>query len=158
MEVTLTPEEMLQASVTGARRRILALEQGRKDRYGWGNMDYWGIDIEGCLAELAAAKAMGLYWGGISDSARDEGDINGIEVRSTKYKKGSLILHPDDPDERVFILVVGAAPEYNVAGWIRAKHGKKDKWWQERQKGRPCYFVPQDALKDVSTTPRKKAV
>ena len=150
MIVELTSEEMLTAAITGARRRISSLVRGRKDKTGWTKgVDYWGSDVEACGAEMAVAKMFDAYWHGVhADTAMFyEGDVRGWEVRWTKYKNGSLIVSPDDPDERCYILVTGMMPRYDVKGWIAGANAMKKKWLRTPDPDRPPkYWVEQKFL------------
>jgi hypothetical protein len=129
---------------------------GRKHRYNLGSNQAQdeAIHVTGAASEIAVAKALNRYWSNpfsdapeLSKTAADVGER--IQVRGTKYQNGSLLLHPQDVDDHWFVLVVGELPNLNVVGGILGKDGKQQRWWQERVKGRPCYFVPQHAL--VST-------
>lgn len=149
MEVSLTPEEYRWAAACGAMRRIRALEVGRNHKHGCklNGIAAVTMDIEGCMAELAAAKSIGVEWPGEHDVPDYPGDlIEGIHVRATKHKTGRLILHESDPDREIFILVCGEYGTYNVAGYTFSDEGKKQQFWDDPVKGRPAYFVPQNKL------------
>lgn len=130
-------------------RRIRRLAGRRTvDRYGWdAERDAWGSDIEGVAAEVAFAKGMGLYWAPSSKPDYD-GDVLRWHVRSTNRTNGGLIIHPQDPDEARFALVVGEIPTFRVVGWMLARDAKD----QERFSGAgrlrgPEFLVPQTALR-----------
>jgi len=55
--VKLTPMEMYQAGIVGLARRIDSMQR----RLNGCPLNGWQIDIEGALAEMAFAKAMGVY-------------------------------------------------------------------------------------------------
>ena len=60
MKIKLDPSEMMFAVMGGAMRRIQALQRGRVDKYG--TVQYpWQADIEGAMAEMAVAKAFGIF-------------------------------------------------------------------------------------------------
>jgi hypothetical protein len=75
------------------------------------------------------------------------GDVlPGIQVRSTKYKSGSLLVHKTDADDDRFVLVTGSQGAYDIRGWITGSDGKREEFWKV-YKTRGAYWVPQDALK-----------
>jgi len=146
MKVTLSWFEVFQGVQSGGMRRIEAMKHTRQPIYGEPNLDLWGLDIEAALAEIAVAKAYDLYWEGVARAPSQlRGDVSNLQVRSTYREDGCLILHEDDPDDALFVLVTGRAPTYTIRGWMKAAEGKSPKWWREGD-GRPAFFVPQTAL------------
>jgi len=152
MRIDLTMPEVMQAAFVGIMRRVNALKSGWTDRYG-SPQNAWNIDIEGCCAELVVAKALDVFWQGYSRSPRKlPGDVGQWQVRSTWRENGRLIVHDEDNDATVFVLVVGTAPSYRIAGWIRAIDAKKKEFWDSGD-GRNAYFVPQSSLNPWSQRP-----
>lgn len=151
MRIALTTEEMIEYGSAGIARCANAMEKQRKGAHGF-NRDYerWQIDVEGLLAEAAAAKALNLPYSptvGRLDTA--EGDIGkGLQVRSTKYNTGSLLVHDRDPEQDTFILVTGVYGVYDIRGWIKAIHAKQPELWKT-YKGRGAYWVPQSMLQPM---------
>ena len=150
--ITLKRHELFMGAQAGMLRRLSALRRQRQERRGTPPQDLWGIDIEASLAELAVAKAFGLYWERFADTPSElEGDVGRLQVRSTWRDNGRLILHREDKDDAAFVLVTGRAPTYTIRGWIAGAKGKQEQWWNEGD-GRPAFFVPQDAL-SLTTPP-----
>lgn len=150
MKVKLSGYEMLLAAHAGVMRQVEAIRRGRVDNHGFRG-DGWGAHIEGCGAEMAVAKSVGIYWEAVTTNPDHlEGDVGAIEVRSSEKPDGRLILHPTDPDDSLFIFVVGKLPEYEIKGGIVAAEGKKQPYWQDPGTGRPAFFVPQEALRPLS--------
>lgn len=147
MEVTLSWFEVFQGAACGVLRQIENLRAGRRDAHGFSG-DGWGLHVDGALAEMAAAKASDRYWEAVvsGDPRRIAGDVGLVQVRSTRRVNGSLIVHPTDPDEATFVLVVGTAPSYRVVGSILGREAKDSRWWRT-DTGRPAYFVPQEVLR-----------
>lgn len=144
LDVTLTPEEMFAGATVGVRRRIRAILKRRQHRHGYEGGDNWTTDVDAALAEMAVAKALDRFW--TDDPAPDyEGDVGSAHVRATPRKDGCLILHKDDPDEAMFVLVVGRENTWGIVGWIQGRDGKQEEFWRE-DTGRPAFFVPQNAL------------
>lgn len=156
IKVVLSKYEFFLAAQIGMTRSVQNIIAGRKDRYGAEVMDGWGISIEGTCGEAAVAKHLNIFYtGNLGDLKAC--DINNseknIEVRTAAKDYHSLILHPGDPDESLFILVTGKAPVFYIRGWIRGKEGKDRKFWKDPTGTRPAYFVPQSALECISTIP-----
>jgi hypothetical protein len=144
--VTLSWGEIWHGADVGARRRLFALRDGRRQRYGNNDgLAGWDMHIAGAIAELAACKYAGLYWPG-STSPDYEGDIGpGLQVRSTWRPDGCLILHDGDNAGHTFVLVTGAPPTYRIRGAILAEEGQREKYWRSDVPN-AAYFVPQVAL------------
>lgn len=147
MRVHVPPSEMYMAAQAGFLRTIQNIYAKAKSAYGadQDGID-WKIAIEGGIGEYVVAKALNIHWTGKGVMRGD--DVGEYQVRTTPYENGCLLLHPRDEDEKVFILVTGKAPEYEVKGWIRGADGKKQEFWKDGN--RPCYFVPQSELKAMA--------
>lgn len=155
MKVTLSWLEVVRAAEVGIRRRVGAMQANRPEPYGKPAFDLWGSDIVSSAAELAAAKALCVYWPGAIQPDHAEGDLgNGLGVRYTPREDGCLIIHPRDSDLATHVLVTGAIPTFNVVGSIWGALAKKEQWWRT-DTGRPAYFVPQSALEPIPE--RRKA-
>lgn len=154
MLIEFTRDEMIRWAEKGVARCAHALTVGRKGAHGF-NRDHerWQIDVEGVLAEAAVAKALGIeYEPVVGELDTESGDLGRwsnvpVQVRSTKYQTGSLLIHDRDPDDHRFVLVTGIYGTYQIRGWIYAKEGKKKNLWKE-YKGRGAYWVPQSALRE----------
>lgn len=146
MDVVLKPYELLLAGLAGEMRQIENIKKARAAGNSYDGAADHQIHIEGCCAEMAVAKALNVYWSGKGDFRAP--DVGAVDVRQTTHEKGRLILHPSDPDDRRFYLVIGKNGEYRVAGWIMGRDGKQQKFWADPVGGRPAFFVPQDALEN----------
>lgn len=147
MIVTLSPDELRRWAYAGVDRRISALENKRRGAHGFNRDDFWQLDVEGMLAEAVAANALGVYFAPVTGRLDTTlGDVlPGVQVRSTKYKAGSLLVHESDHDTDRFILVTGAAPTYTIRGWCLGSEGKQERF-VKTYKGRSAFWVPQSAL------------
>lgn len=153
--IALTPEEFVEYGQLGLARLSSALEKRRGGAHGFQRnpQDRYRIDVEGMHAEYVAAKALGLLPFNPTVSEQDSkfGDIGpGLQVRSTRYTSGSLLIHDSDDDDHVFILVTGEYGVFNVRGWIYAREGKVKKLWKVH-KDRGAYWVTQDRLRPLDT-------
>lgn len=153
MRVELTHDELRRYAALGCERAISAMSKGRKGAHGFNRYDErWQIDVEGLLAEFAAAKGLGLLPFEPVVGALDtkHGDIGpGLQVRGTHYDTGRLLLHDKDDDDHRFILVTGHSGFYVLRGWIYARHGKHPSYWK-LYKGRGAYWVDQSRLQPMS--------
>lgn len=148
MRIELTTEELVRYGAAGVARCANAMAKRRQGAHGFDrNDERWQIDVEGVLTEAAAAKALGVPYDPVVGSLdTDKGDIApGIQVRGTKYPKGSLLVHDSDRDRDIFILVTGRYGVYDIRGWIRAEYGKLPNLWKT-YKGRGAYWVGQEFL------------
>lgn len=143
--IVLTPAEMLVAAQVGIQRQVQNLKHNVQAAYGARREHDWQLNIEGALGEMALAKYLGIYWDGKGEMR--EPDVGNVDVRTTPKPNNRLILHPKDPDDRVFYLLTGYNGQYVVRGSILGKDGKKQEYWTDPKTGRPAYFVPQEALK-----------
>ncbi len=147
MDVQLTWSEIQLGALVGATRHLLRLRDGAQNRYTNGApLNGWQIHVEGALGEMAVAKAFDLFWSGdVGQPGR--GDIgNSLEVRTTATLDGHLILHPSDPDDSIYWLVVGKNGAYTIVGWIQGIDGKQEWYWRTRGVRHPAYFVPSESL------------
>jgi len=145
-QIMLSSAEMLQGAMVGVMRQVQNLKAGRKHRHGGSADAGWQMNIEGALGEMALAKHLDVYTGGTGVIRGP--DVGECDVRTTSGANNRLILHPDDPDDRVFWLLTGANGQYQVRGNILGAEGKQQKWWKDPVGGRPAYFVPQGELND----------
>tara|TARA_Y100000004_G_C8893650_1_gene403154 strand:- start:497 stop:967 length:471 start_codon:yes stop_codon:yes gene_type:complete len=149
ISVELRWEEMWHGVHVGASRRIAVLKRGGRDRHGANPENIaWKADIEGACAELAVAKALGIEWPASVDQGSDPDLWPDIEVRRTNP---SLIVRPNDYQDRKYVWVSGWAPKYEVVGWILGADAMNEKWLTDFNKpNRPkCYCVPRRMLCDI---------
>lgn len=152
MIITLTWAEMMLAYQVAAQRRIMNMKKGLGGRYGApegeGSEE---LDIIAARGEMAVAKALNLYWSGtVGDyGAIDVGGL--VDVRTRTKDWHSLILHPGDKDDLPFVLVDASnPPNMRLVGWIYAKDGKDQKFWDDpSKKNRPAFFIPQNNLRPM---------
>lgn len=148
ISVKLNQYEMIEAGNIGMLRRILSLNK-LNDRMHSPYSNPWQIDMEGAMAEMAYAKAMGVYWpAGVGTFKAP--DVGSVQVRATERHDNSLIIRSNDKDEDVYVLVTGSAPQYNIVGWIRGADGKNPSFVKTPNGGAPAYFVPQSKLRSMN--------
>lgn len=150
--ITLTWAEVLIAAQIGIMRQVENLKVGRIDANNLAADQTWQVHVEGALGEAAVAKLLGVYNSG--KGVFRGADVGQYQVRTARREGHRLILHPGDLDADIFILAVGQPPAYRIAGWITGGEGKQSHFWTEPVKGRPAFFVPQEALYPIELLPR----
>ncbi len=159
-EIELTFDEGMSAAMVGA------VQMMRATRNGWVDSDHggksgrdlrerWAQSIHGAMAECALCKYLGRFWGAGVDGICGS-DAYGIEVRSTPWDSGKLIIcqkdietHPGHP----FVLVTGHWPRFTVRGWLLAHNAQNESWYRADERP-PSYWVPQECLKTMESLPR----
>lgn len=165
--VALTDQEVLSASLVGIRREQESRAAGRKNRFEYGSEAFnWGKHVVGAQAEIAFAKAAGLYWSPSVNTFRTVGDVGIYEVRFSGSWTGrdgverpaTLRCRLDERDDLILVLVTGKSPNFVVHGWRRARDCKRREWLQEPQAGGKAYFVPIRELGPLYTLPNEASI
>lgn len=149
--ITLTASELMQAAQVGVMRHISGLKKERTPGYGCDAGETgWQIHIEGACGEYVVSKAFGFFWNGAMEKLR-VADAGEFQVRTRSRQDYDLLLHEEDDNNAVFVLVTGVAPTYTLRGWIFGNDGKQKQWWQDKSgKNRPAFFVPQADLLPIA--------
>ena len=146
MMIKLTPCEMMLGATIGIHRHMAAINRNLQDRHGFEG-DGWGIHIEGACGEIAAARALGVYYGGSINSFRTGFDIGGYQVRTRSRRDYDLIIRDNDDLNQSYILVLGVAPNFEVVGFLPGIAVSRHPEWRKTYGGREeCWFVPQSEL------------
>jgi hypothetical protein len=146
--IRLTPAEVERVRRLAEKTSVRGWT-GRFEPRGETRLD---VDMRGFGAELAAARALGLKWSATVYSrskARSKPPDLGeaIEVKHSKWSDGPLYVYPNEPRDRIHVLVIGRIPEYRIAGWIRAGDARRPEFWHEPPEVRAAaWAVPQEAL------------
>lgn len=132
------------AGGAGFRRQFNAMLRNDRPRFGEhypGQL--WYNHIAGACAEMAVAKAFGIYWGaGVDTFDREDIEGTGFEVRFSPAGKPKI----SPRDTRIIIGVVGNSPsilKFRIIGWLRPCDGKRPEW--ESDTPPTCYFPPERA-------------
>ena len=152
--VELSNPEMWMAGQTGLARWLNARKQKRTPVNGHDIYIAAADDIVGAMAEAAVAKAFNRYWLGEwqTGNVGKDRDVDGLQVRHTRYPAGKLLIQKNDHDQSLYVLVVGMPPLFRIAGWMQAMIGKQDRFWDSKLP-RPCFAVPQDELQPMEKLP-----
>jgi hypothetical protein len=153
MIVKLTWDEIKTACNEAVVRAINAKSKHIKPAYGmsYGFFDGLKIDILGCLAEIATAKGLNMYWTGRFEIHSP--DVGGmIEVKSIDSNKKNLIVHLKSKNS-AHISVLTLLHDVRTAeilGWIKTEDGRKEQYLFEGRPGHQIYLVPQNDLNPIS--------
>lgn len=149
IDIKLTSAEIMMAAQAGIMRQVENIKNSSQPYYGASETSDWQLHIEGCLGEFALAKYLNIWWGGKGNKRGN--DVGEYDVRTRSSHSYDLILHKNDPDNRIFWLITGNNGSYKIHGWILGKDGKNEKYWSDPAKNRPAFFVPQIDLNDPET-------
>lgn len=150
IEITLSPAELACARTVAALRHYSAQLRGSRDAHGLERQTSDDAHYAGVCAEMAAAKALGLYWPASVNSYKAPDLMPDWQVRGRSRHDYELIVRRDDPDEHRYVLVTGLAPKLVVRGWLWGREAKREEWLRTHG-GRPAaYFVPTDVLRRVA--------
>lgn len=143
--------EAFNAAIAGLQRRFRAIKRGAKDSVENITRDAIATDIHGAIAEATVAKALGLYCN-LASSDRSIADVGtNIEVRSTPYPNGPLVVRPKDKEDAKYYLVAGMYPNTRIVGWLLGKDAMNKRFWVTKNKDGnelkdPYWKVPQSEL------------
>lgn len=154
IDVRLQGYEFFAAALVGVRRQIECVTRGMQNKHGLKGIG-WDENIEGACGECALAKGLGLYWSGSINTFKIGGDVSGLEVRTRSERWHDLIVRRDDPENSIYVLVTGKAPEYTLVGWIKGRDGKRAEYLAAHGNREQAWFVPQEALLPIETLPVK---
>lgn len=153
MRVHLTPSEMLMAAQTGITRNIRAIVNGSRHAYGMSGAG-WSEDIEGACAEMALAKALGIYWSNqLADRPNKKPDVGGFEVRLGSKDHYRLVIRKNDDDAARVAFLTGIRGEYRIRGWVIAGEVKRPEFWRSEAGREPQFYVPHSCLRPPETLP-----
>lgn len=115
-------------------------------------------DLVGALAEYAVADYFGVCWEGrlftqraFSRIKRSINDVQGLEVRASKWPNPHLVLHDEDlefnPNTPYILVSVPGSYCANIIGFTTPEQGCKEQYW-DNKKGhyKAAYFVPSTDL------------
>jgi hypothetical protein len=148
-------------------------DQARRDA-GRNRVDPWGRGIgtrderiRALTAEGTAAEMMGQldpwrehvrritrYESGALEADRAGDIVPGLQIRSTRYRTGRLLVFKkDNPEHRFVLVLVPDLTAVEVVGWMRGRYAQRACYWATLNTNRaPCYAVPRGALARSSLT------
>lgn len=154
MIVTLTPQECYLSSMVGLRRRLASKTDGKRERNGAdraSEAEAWFFNVVGAMGEMAASKALGVYWPASINAPKGDPDMPpDWQVRTLAKHHYDLIVRDDDRDDQRFVLVTGDGPVFQVHGWVLGAEAKRQEWRRDRgARGKPCFWVPRSSLTSI---------
>ncbi len=141
------------AAYEGVDRQLGGSGRGR-----WGAKQIehgFNFNCHGTIGEKAVALWLrcdyNSYYGQFGK--KDVGDV--LQVRSTPHPDGSLLIHPTDCDDDIFILVLtDKVPGCCwLAGWLTGKRAKAVGKWKGTEPGRECFWISQADLNTMLCCP-----
>ena len=152
--VTLSELEMSIAAGIGCTRQIESRSKRRVDSSGKGVEALWEYDINGAIGEYVVAKSLNVF-PDLRLGTFKLPDIGKLQVRTTLYDNGCLLVRTYDSSDDLFALVVCVRNQlftYRIAGCLRGYEAMQPQWLTDKGNGRePQYFVPQSALNPFLT-------
>lgn len=143
MRIKLANYDVFLALEIGGLRNIQSIVNGMIPKVG---VSSWDAHVEGAAGEIAVARLLNEPWTGALWHFHEKPDVGDLyEVRTTKHQAGHLLVYKQDSDEFLYVLVTGAAPRFDVRGYIKGSAAKQVRWWNA-ELVRPGYFVPQSEL------------
>ncbi len=86
-------------------------------------------NMAGTRGELAFADFLGLPWRekALNDLRQGFQDGHGtpVHVRTTRFERAHLIIAPNDPDDHIYVQVVGDGSTYRPVGWKRGHDARQ---------------------------------
>lgn len=147
-DVALTWTELRTAGVVGIEHFTEARVRGRRTVNGQDVADALWDDMLGAWGERVVAKAGGCYWPERDGPDGGAADVGPWHVRTAWRTSDRLLVQANELIGEPFVLVVPLRlPTFRIVGWMLGRDAKRDEWWQELQRGRPCFVVPQSALR-----------
>lgn len=152
--IELSMQEMQVAALVAGARQASAVAKGfTGTKHGLPKESGFALHFNGVAAEMATARAMGVYWPPSVDTFRGQPDIPAscgkpaVEVRWISQENYDLKLRKDDSPDACYVLVSGTPPTMHIRGWIYGKHGMVDEFWTDLGNGRPALWcVPKRRL------------
>lgn len=152
MIVVLTESERRMADWVAERRNRRNIELGHTDRKGFIGDEAARLELNriGVRGEIAAAIALDVYWAPMVEDRTTAIDFpaHRIEIKTTRFKDGHLIVQPNDPDARYVLVIEDGWGVHRIAGWLERDAARRVEWWRKDVRY-PAYFVPQKSLKPI---------
>jgi hypothetical protein len=159
--ITLSREQLLEGVDVGVARDAM--------HPGPGNviLDRTFASILGTVAEMGVVLGTGYEWTGrffpTIDALKrwmkaDGRDVEHLEIRSTPWASGNLLLQPKNPPENIHVLVRMPRMwqgEIRLVGWCYGYEGLCKKYWKSLGRGKKCFVVPGWKLHSIGTLPKK---
>ena len=149
--VALNEQERAMGAKEGAARQDDAVRRGLKDKYGFQG-DPLEIHVNGARGEIGFAKVVGAPWRSSVGTFKSGHAVGKLQVQTRSRHDYELIVRPEDRpvESEPFVLVLGNFSLFAVIGWIIGRDARRDEWRQTHANRPVAWFVPQEALRDIS--------
>lgn len=147
----------------GCLRQQESLRREVADKNGAQMEDGFNIHIMGATGEVAFCKSVGLFktlpngfkaYPILSVNAGKAPDFGkNIQVRTRSKQYYELLLRPDDSPNELYVHTVQGSQFWTIKGWIWGWEAKKTEWIRNPMGRGSAYFVPEEALHDISLIP-----
>ena len=112
-------------------------------------------DVRGILAEMVVGNLFDPHYFPSVNTFHKVPDVGSdVEVRSTEYENGALLVRNNDSPDRKFVLVHVELNDgrgeprvgFNIKGWVWGHEAMTDEWWREpeakegERKPRPAWW------------------
>ena len=157
VEILLTPENLTLAEAEAVRRQEHNEARGLKGRNRAPSKGEKALKMHllGCVGEVAVAEHLSMRDHLFSTVApiRGSADLPGnIEIKTrSKHGYDLLIQFSDDPNKLVVLVTYEGDGVARIVGYIHGHAAMRREWIREFVRGRPCYAVPQKALKPIES-------
>lgn len=144
INVKLLEKELESSKLLGEKRFTESRKMGLKNK----QLNYKPyFDYLGAAGEMAVAKGLSLKFIETCNSFKAADVGMNIQVRTTEYKNGRLIVHSNDNPMDLYILCIASMPYFTVVGWCYGyecfeKGFEKDgNMWVDQYKLRPIETI-----------------
>jgi hypothetical protein len=86
-----------------------------------------------------------------AEAKKNSDDLPGIDVKTRSKACYDLIVQRGSNPQKKFVLVTIANQVTLLQGWCYGHEAMKEQYWADPARGRPAYFVPQNALRSIDT-------
>lgn len=152
---TFSEEERRQAMEEGLRRQAVNEAKGLRGRNRGPRFGQKALDVHllGAAGEMAVASHLGLknFLYQEQEARRGSDDLPGIDVKTRSKHCYDLIVQKNESPEKKFVLVTIEKQTTLIQGWCYGEEAMEEKYWADPARGRPAYFVPKEALRDISS-------
>jgi hypothetical protein len=112
-------------------------------------LDILHHSVIGAIGEISVAKYLNKFFVPHLNAFHNIPDcFEDLEVRASD-KNNALITRDDDAPDRKYIKVMTNGNKAIIVGWLFGHETRRNDW--KRTTGRPCWMVPHEHLRPIST-------
>lgn len=147
--IILSKKDLEEACAIAKERMDACASLGLHNKHGAEEKNNFKYHILGARGEIALKKFLKSDQKLTVNTFKNKPDIENFEARTAREDDYDLILREDDPDHKIYILVVGSSCKYRIAGWIKGseRYVHEKKTFNHRPK---AWFIPQSYLHDMN--------